>query len=815
MDKIQAILNKLTLEQKAALTTGKNTWESKDIPGLLPAIFLSDGPHGLRKQVGSSDHLGINGSEPATCFPTAATLANSWDVTLMESVGRAIGTEARALDVDMVLGPGLNIKRNPRCGRNFEYFSEDPYLAGKLAAGEIRGIQDSGTMACPKHFAVNSQELRRMSSNSIVDDRTLHELYLTNFEIAVKEGQPEAIMTAYNQINGQYANEHPFLLQETLRENWGFTGLVVSDWGGDNNHLAAIEQGSQLAMPGLGQSEIEAVVEAVQAGTLSQASLDATVAIFIDNVLKHEEQKQSKKAIDWDDQHQLAFEAALKSIVLLKNEDHILPINNQQTVAIIGDFAQTPRYQGAGSSLVNAKKVDTILEKISDYSLDVVGFAQGFERGKARNAHLEDEAIALAKKAEIIVLFLGLDEVYESEGKDRMTIDLPENQCQLLQAIQEVSSNIVVCLSAGSVVDTSWEGNVKGIVHGYLGGQAGSGAMLEVLTGRYNPSGRLAETYPLRQQDVLFDEEFPAHTPDVFYKESLFVGYRYYDSCAVPVRYPFGYGLSYTSFEYQQLEVIDSGVHVSVKNTGTVAGVETIQLYIGKEQTNLLRPTKELKGFAKVCLEPGEEKTVFLPFEEWTFRFFDCESNSWQIERGEYTVSVGRNVFDCPLTAPVFKEGMTVSDENWEELPVEYRLKEWSKVTTSSFLQLARKPLVDLTSVEAGSGELHKNSTISDMSGAKNGLARVVASCFSKLIQRSEKKGKPDLNLLFLYNMPFRAIGKMTNGAVSQAMVESILVMVNGKFWRGIRQLMGAYHLLKKNQKRWRNEERKYNESKA
>lgn len=790
-----AIIKKLNLGQKAALMSGKNIWETQDIAGVIPSIFLSDGPHGVRKQLGESDHLGLNDSVPATCFPPAATLANSWDEGLLTRVGQAIGEEAKALDVQVILGPGLNTKRNPKCGRNFEYYSEDPYLAGKLAAASIRGIQSTGTIACPKHFAVNSQENRRMASDSIVDERAYRELYTTNFEIAIKEGQAKSIMSAYNLINGVYANESKELLRDILRDEFGFEGFVVSDWGGDNNHVEGVRNGSHLAMPGQSVNGPLEIVEAVKSGVLPERILDERVDELIDVIFQSTAGSKTSEKMDWEKHHQLAREAAMRSVVLLKNKNNTLPLNPTQKVAIIGEFAKKPRYQGAGSSVVNPQKLETTLEVVADYPIELTGYAPGYSRGGVVNNQLEEEALALAKRSETVLLYVGLDEVFESEGMDRQSLKMPKNQQQLIEKLAKTSAKIVVVLSAGSVIEMPWADQVDAIVHGYLSGEAGASGMLEVLCGHYNPSGKLNESYPMHEEDILFGEAFPAQGQYAYYQESIFVGYRYYDSAKKAVRFPFGYGLSYTTFEYSDLQVTQEGIRVTVTNTGVVAGEEIVQLYVGKKDSRIIRAAHELKGFTKVQLEPQASQTVTIAFDDKTFRYFDVVSKSWETEAGTYEIAVGSHSRSLPLTQTIQMTGITPS-----MIPVaNYKNHAFDQLTMLDFESLYGRPLPKESQEKIH--QLHGNSVISEMKYAKNPVARFVYRVIQYLLKKSEAKGKPDLNLLFIYNMPFRAIAKMTNGMVSMEMVDQILRMVNGHFFSGFSGLIKGFFKNRKVQK--------------
>ena len=541
--KYEKIINQMTLEEKARMMSGKNTWETVDFPQYgIPSMCLSDGPHGLRRQAGAGDHLGLNASLPATCFPTAASVANSWDEQLGEEIGTALAEEAVTMGVNVILGPGLNIKRSPLCGRNFEYFSEDPYHAGKMAAAYIRGIQSQGIAACPKHFAANSQELRRMANDSVVDERTFRELYTTGFEIAVKEGKAKSIMSSYNEVNGIYANENSHMLQEILVDEWGFDGFVVSDWGGSNDHALGVKNGSHLEMPGTGNSGVHDIVKAVKNGDLTEEVLDQRLDELLSVIFDTHQATEEKKGTSFDIEahHKLARKAAQESIVLLKNEDNILPLQPGTKVAVIGDFAQTPRYQGAGSSLVNpAKQPEAVLNEIGNCGLEMVAFEQGYRRNKKSDAKLIERAKEAAKKAEVVLIFAGLDEISESEGLDRTHMNMPQAQNMLIDEISTVNPNVIVVLSAGSAVEMPWYSYVRGIVHGYLGGQAGASAMLNVLTGKICPSGKLNETYPIHCEDNPVLHYYPSKERSSEYRESLYVGYRYYTTVDKKVRFPF------------------------------------------------------------------------------------------------------------------------------------------------------------------------------------------------------------------------------------------------------------------------------------
>ncbi|WP_155963189.1 glycoside hydrolase family 3 C-terminal domain-containing protein [Streptococcus ruminantium] len=791
------LIQTLSLEEKAALMSGKSVWETQDYPEKgIPSIFLSDGPHGIRKQEGEGDHLGLNASIPATCFPTAATLANSWDVDLVEQVGQGLGAEANSLGVNVILGPGLNIKRSPLCGRNFEYYSEDPYQTGKLAAAMIRGIQSQGVAATPKHFAVNSQELRRMASDSVVDERTLREIYLTGFEIAVREGKPQALMSAYNKINGIYANEDKRLLIDILRDEWGFTGFVVSDWGGSNDHVLGVENGSHLEMPGtkkVGQKEI---IDAVKSGRLSEKVLDERVDELLSLVL--DLAKTERQSVDYARQHELARKAASESIVLLKNQDDILPLSSDINIALIGDFAKNPRYQGAGSSLINTRQLEKTVDCVKDYPLTIIGYEQGYQRVDKEDKDLLDNAVKLAQKAEVILYYMGLDEMSESEGLDRRHLSLPKNQLDLLEVLVQTGKKIVVVLSAGSVVDMSWDRNVHGILHGYLSGEAGATAMLDALTGRVNPSGKLSETYPVGLTDIPSSENYPAEGEFALYKEALYVGYRYFTSIDKPVKYPFGYGMSYTSFAYDQLEVSEAGAAITVTNIGSVAGAEVVQLYVGKEDSQIYRPTKELKGFNKVYLKAGESKRIFIPFDTYTFRYFNRQTGQFEVEGGSYLLYIGASSSDIRIVGEIIQEGTSENFPISEQLP-SYLAVQVEAVSNREFSQLLGRPVPE--ELWQVGQELGMNDPVLKLQFAKSVLARFVHKVLAGLLKKAERKGTPDLNLLFLYNMPFRAMAKMTGDLLDRAMVEGILMIANGHFFKGLVQLWRAYRTKIKYQK--------------
>lgn len=790
--KYESIISKMALEEKALMMSGKNTWQTVDFEKYgIPSMTMSDGPHGLRRQAGAGDHLGLNASLPATCFPTAATVANSWDEELGEEIGAALAEEAATMDVNVILGPGLNIKRSPLCGRNFEYFSEDPYHAGKMAAAYVRGMQSKGGAACPKHFAANSQELRRMANDSVVDERTFREIYTTGFEIAVKEGKAKAIMSAYNEINGVYANENSHLLQEILVDEWGFDGCVISDWGGSNDHALGVQNGSHLEMPGTGKSGMRDIVKAVQAGTLKEEVLDQRLDELLSLIFATHSTTEKAKGTTFDVEahHKLARKAAEESIVLLKNQDNILPLKPGTKVAVIGDFAKKPRYQGAGSSLVNpAKEPEAILDMIGEYDIVMVSYEQGYVRNRPPKMDLLRKAKEAAKSADVVLFFGGLDEISESEGLDRTHMMMPNAQGMLIDELSTVNENLVVVLSAGSSIEMPWHQYVKGIVHGYLGGQAGASAMLNVLTGKVNPSGRLNETYPIHYEDTPCYHYYPGKERSSEFREALYVGYRYYTTIDKKVRYPFGYGLSYTKFRYYNLKVNEQGVTFGIANTGDVAGAEVAQLYIGKKSDTVFRPVRELKGFKRVVLAPGEETEVTIPFDDKTFRFFDTRTNTWEIESGEYQIMIGTDAETMQLQAPMQVNGTVAEGPYRRDKMPEYFSGKVKVVGDEAFEQLYGRPIPD----GSWSGEIGMNDAVCQLYYGKGIIGKIFYGVLRLMLKISEWQGKPNLNVLFNYNMPIRGYAKMTGGFVTMEMARALTEMANGHRIKGTAHLIRA-----------------------
>ena len=785
-------ISKMTLEEKCSLLSGGTQFTTRGVERVgVPSMYLSDGPHGLRKQAGAADHLGLNASLPATCFPTAATMANSWDPELGEALGALLGEEAAALGVNVLLGPALNMKRSPLCGRNFEYFSEDPYLAGKLAAAYIRGIQSKGVAACPKHFAVNNQEHLRMHSDSVVDERTLREIYLTGFEIAVKEGDPKSIMSSYNRINGVFASENKELLRDILVDEWGFRGFTVTDWGGSDDRVEGLLAGTHLEMPATGGDSDRAVAAAVREGRVSEALLDQRLDEYLDVLFATVLPPDAPTSFDAEAHHAFAERAAESAVVLLKNEDAILPLGAGTRVAVIGDFAAAPRYQGAGSSVVNPTRLEVPLDCLKASGLEVLGYEPGFLRHGGEDGPKKQAAAALAGRADVALVYLGLDEVLESEGLERSDMRLRQNQVDCLEAVAEANPNVVVVLSGGAAVEAPWLDRCKALVYGCLGGQAGAGAMARVLTGAAGPSGRLAETWPLKYEDTPAFKHFPGAERTAEYREGPFIGYRYYQTAGVPVRFPFGFGLSYTSFAYSGLTATAKAVTLTVTNTGDRAGAEVVQVYVGREHSALFRPALELKGFAKVRLEPGEARTVTIPLDDKAFRFFNVKTGRFEVEGGEYEVKVGASCADIRLTARVAVEGTSAEGIYDPAALPSYYSGRVQDVPDGEFEALLGRPIPPARWDR--SAPLTLNDTFAQLYYAKSWVGRLVYRVLSGKKRRAEAKGTPDLNILFIFNMPFRGVAKMMGGAVDMAMADALVTIFNGHFFKGLGGLMGAW----------------------
>ncbi len=667
---VKGIIREMTLEEKAGMCSGKDFWHLKGVERLeIPEVMVSDGPHGLRKQAAEADHLGLNESIKAVCFPTACATACSFDRDLLEEMGERIGDECQAEDLSVILGPAVNIKRSPLCGRNFEYFSEDPYLASQMAAAHIKGVQSKNVGTSIKHFAANNQEHRRMSCSSEVDERTLREIYLAAFETAIKEAKPDTVMCSYNRINGEFASENHWLLTEVLRDEWGFDGYVMSDWGAVNDRVKGLKAGLELEMPASGGTTDKEIVEAVKNGELDEAVLDRAVERILNIVFKFADNRQEGK-FDKEEDHKLAAKIEAESMVLLKNEG-VLPLPTQgKKIAFIGKFAEAPRFQGGGSSHINSFKITGALEAVKEVAQ--VTYAQGYDiKEDVIDQDMLNQAVETAKEADVAVVFAGLPDAFESEGYDRGHMRMPQCQNTLISEIAKVQENVVVVLHNGSPVEMPWADEVKGILEAYLGGQAVGQAEVDVLFGMANPCGKLAETIPYKLADNPSYLNFPGDGQTVEYNEGVFVGYRYYDTKEMPVRYPFGYGLSYTTFEYSDLQLSADRIKdtdtlkvtLKVKNTGDRAGKEIVQLYVADKTGAACRPVKELKNFVKVELQPQEEKTVEMELDKRSFAWYNTQIHDWYAASGEYEILAAASSRDIRLKKTVYVESTT-------ELPI-------------------------------------------------------------------------------------------------------------------------------------------------
>lgn len=655
------ILSRMTLEEKVALLSGKDFWHLRGNTRLgLPELMITDGPHGLRKQNPNGDQKGLSNSVPTTCFPTAVTTACSWDPDLLYRMGEAMAEECLQEKVSVILGPGVNMKRSPLCGRNFEYFSEDPLLAGELAAGLINGIQSKGIGTSLKHFAANSQEKKRLTIDSVVDERTMREIYLTAFEIAVKKSQPWTVMNSYNKVNGTYASDNDYLQNKILRDEWGFGGIVVSDWGAVNDRVVGVKNGNDLEMPSSNGYNDKKICDAVRNGTLDEKYVNIAADRMI-TLIKNSEAVLGDYVYDVEAHHQLAAEVCSQSVVLLKNEDNILPLKKDTKIAVIGEMARAPRYQGAGSSLINPTKISDAFDSLIALGFNPL-FAPGYNKKKdVINERMIRDAKIVAEKADVALVFIGLTEEYESEGYDRSHLRLPVSHIRLLTEVLEVNKNVVVVLSGGSPVEMPFINNVKAVLNGYLGGQASGIAVADVLAGKVNPSGKLAETYPMALSDTPCFNYYPGTELTAEHREGIYIGYRYYDTAKKEVLFPFGFGLSYTKFEYSDLklsasEISDTDtltVSYKIKNVGDVAGAEVSQVYVSDCESTIFRPEKELRGFNKVYLEPGEEKEVSVELSKRAFAYYNVNIMDWHIESGEFNIMVGASSRDIRLEATV------------------------------------------------------------------------------------------------------------------------------------------------------------------
>jgi len=797
MEDIKALVQQMSLEEKASLCSGLNFWYLKGIERLgIRSIMVTDGPHGLRKQAGAADHVGLNESVPATCFPTASALAATWNRDLVYQVGVALGEECRQEKVAVILGPGANIKRSPLCGRNFEYFSEDPYLTGEIAKSHIKGVQSQGVGTSIKHYAANNQETRRMTTDSIVDERALREIYLAGFEIAVREAQPWTVMCSYNRVNGTYASDNQILMRNILKEEWGHQGLVVTDWGAMNERAVALKAGVELEMPGTPSGNDASIVTAVRAGQLDEAVLDGAVERILTLIQRAEASLTQDFAYDSQAHHALARRVAGEGAVLLKNEGGLLPLPVGAKIALIGGFAKMPRYQGAGSSLMNPTRLDNLYEELAKLIGETnLTYAPGYtEKGEVADEALIQESLDVAGKAELVVVCAGLTDMHEIDGVDRQHLRLPAGHAALIQRLAAAHQKVVVVLSNGSPVEMPWLGDVPAILEGYLGGQAGAGAIADILTGRVNPSGKLAETFPLQLEDTPA-QPYPGGPATVEYRESLYVGYRWYDTAKVEVLFPFGYGLSYTTFAYSDLVVKRDDAIVAVtfkvKNTGAVFGKEIAQLYVRDVQSTVFRPDKELKGFAKVELQPGQETEVTLTLGRRAFGYYDVGNRDWVVEAGDFEILVGASSRDIRLSAllHIAKGSGTVSPVDKGKLASYYNPSKDRRFGKAEFESLLGRPLPADAMPQKGSYDL--NTPLSEMSGSFIGrqLYKLLSKQMRKMVEGKEDTPTGMLMLSMVKEMPLRTI-LMMGGSLNRRKLEALLLIINGHVLRGLGALI-------------------------
>ncbi|MBQ3518467.1 MAG: glycoside hydrolase family 3 C-terminal domain-containing protein [Clostridia bacterium] len=782
------ILAQMNLEEKAALLDGADFWHMQGMEKYdIPSVTVCDGPHGLRKKDYSKKGISLSTSVPAISYPTAVTTACSWDPELLFEMGTALGKKCLKEEVGVLLGPGINMKRSPLCGRNFEYFSEDPVLAGEVAAGFINGVQSMGVGTSLKHFCANSQETRRMTCDSVVDERALREIYLTGFEIAVKKGKPWTVMNSYNKINGDHGSENKHTQIEILRDTWGFDGVVVSDWGAVNDRVKGLANGNDLEMPSSTGSGAAKIVAAVKDGTLDERIVNERALNVLKLIKKCADGAQPNYAYNDLDDQAFAKKVAAQSMVLLKNNG-ILPLDKSKKIAVIGELARTPRYQGAGSSHINPTQLDNALDEFKKAGW-TVDFAQGYElkakKAKKNEAHLQT-AIDVAKKNDIAVVFIGLTDDYEAEGYDREHMNLPEAHDKLVKEILKVNPNTVIVLSGGSPVEMPWNDSVSAVLNAYLGGQAGAGAIVDILTGAVNPCGKLAETYPMTYADTPAKNNYPGNPASVEYRESIYIGYRYYEKANKRVRYPFGHGLSYTTFEYSDLTLDKSSmdendtltVTFTVKNTGDVAGAEIAQLYVADRESTIYRPVKELKGFKKIWLEAGEEKQITLTLGKRAFAFFNVLVNDWCVESGAFDILVGASSADIRLVGTVNVNANDIAAPDYRMLAPCYYTGDVQNVPEKQFVAVLGRELPPTE--KSKNRKLDLNDTFESANYTKNG--KRLFAILTALIPAGMARA-------IAVQTPFRNFISMSGGVFSENMAEGLLRILSGEKG-GIRMIL-------------------------
>lgn len=799
--KIKDIVEALTLEEKAGLCSGQDFWHLKSIKRLgLQAIMITDGPHGLRKQLGSADHVGLQNSVPSTCFPTASATACSWDRDLMREMGKAIAEECIQEGVSVILGPGANIKRSPLCGRNFEYISEDPFHTGVIASALINGIQSMGIGTSLKHYAMNNQETRRMTIDAVVDERTQREIYLAGFEKAVTDSQPWTVMCSYNRVDGTYLSDHKRLLKEILKEEWGHTGLVVTDWGACNDRVEGIRAGLELEMPASFGINDKRIIDAVEKGNLSVELLDKAAERIIELILKSMVNLRPEYKYSIPDHHRLARRIAGESMVLLKN-DGVLPFSKTEKIAVIGEFAVMPRYQGAGSSLINPTKLDTLCKILDDQKL-LYEYARGYDiSSDIPNQSMIDDAKKLAAGTDKVLVLAGLTENYESEGFDRKHLRMPESHNELIRQIISVNENVTVVLMNGAPVEMPWIGGVKGVLEAYLGGQAGSGAIIDILYGEINPSGKLAETFPVKLEDTPSYRYFPGYTRTVEYREGIYIGYRYYDKFEKNVLFPFGYGLSYTKFSYTDMKVLKTGqyeyaVSLKLSNTGETAGAEVVQLYVESPETGIYKAKKELKGFEKVYLEPGETKTVTMNLNKRSFAFYNINIPGWHVEKGDYRILVGASSRDISMDACIALEASSETEvpDYSKSAPEYYRMSgDIFEISEEQFKVILGRNLPEREFIPGD--KFTENSML--VQTTSKWIGRLLLKMVNKQVRNmiSESEGKDVSSAVIMMEsvvreMPLRAIGMMGGDRLPRFFTQGFVEILNGRLLKGAKLLL-------------------------
>lgn len=800
--RIEDLISRMTLEEKASLCSGLDFWHTKPIDRLdIPSVMMSDGPHGMRKEDATDTQVGMKRSIPATCFPPAVTCASTWNPALIKEMGAAMAEEARNQEVQTILGPGTNIKRNPKGGRNFEYYSEDPFLAGRMASAFIDGVHSKGIGTSLKHFAVNSQEFLRMTISEVTDERTIREIYLPAFEYAVKQSQPATVMCSYNRINGVYSSDNRYLLTDILRDEWGFKGIVVSDWGATNDRVQGIRAGLDLEMPSSFGFNDNLIVEAIKEGSLAEEELDNVVRRMLEYILRYHDEHTPGYQYDYHQSHLLARRIANEGAVLLKNDRNLLPLTKGEPVAVIGALAKDSRYQGSGSSLIVPTELVHFTEAL-DNAKQPYEYADGYTLyGDGKDEKLLAEAVGLASKHSKVVLVVGLTPTYESEGFDRSTLTIPESHIQLIDEVSKVCSDFVVLLVGGAPVEMPWADKVPAILNAYLAGECAGEAYYDLLFGDANPSGKLAETYPILGTDNLGDKYFRGGPRTVEHREGVFVGYRYFDSAKKAVRYPFGYGLSYTQFAYANLSVSANSIYddeevvvrFTVTNTGNRAGKEIAQLYVHDNQATVFRPEQELKGFAKVALGPGESKEVSITLDKRSFAYFNVDIEDWSVQSGTFELRVGPNSREVALSTQISvteREPFAHVDLS-AELPSYYHMEGVESIEDEEFSALLRQDIPANNPYEKGQFDL--NSTVRDLQ----------TTCFGRIFAKAALAGlranikNADMTTMLVMEsgfmeVPVRSFVGMTSGIINHKMATGIITMANGRFFSGLGQLLSG-----------------------